>query len=645
MTTDAAAKRAVSVVKVYMSYIQGTSVFKDVILQRKNYKYTSMTSIRIKTITSLLALAITLASARASCGVPIPLRPDELTTASPLYPTGICISESGDLMMCEKGTKRIALYSPHADKLLRTFPLGDVPTGITAKGDIIYVTTFAGTKSHLLAMSSADGKAIGQTDLPSGACNPLLSPDGDKLYTCNRYHGTVTETDRTTLKPLRTVKVLREPTNVVLSRDGKYLFVTNFLPAQRADVDYVAACVSVIEMKSFTKVKDIRLANGSNAVRGACLSPDGKHLYVTHNLGRYTVPTSQLQQGWMNTSAFSIIDVQQQAYLGVVITDEPERGAAGVWSIQCDDAHIYISHSGTHEISVIDHKRMMEKFLAYPDKAMLEYDLNFLYGIRQRIPLAGNGPRQILLDGNRLIVPTYFADIVNFLDTQVLTLSNVNLNPRRQESDIDRGEKYFNDASHCFQNWQSCNGCHPGDGRADGMNWDLMNDGIGNSKNCKSMLYSHVTAPCMISGIRASAELAVRAGFKFIQFFDVSEEDARCVDAYLKSLQPVPSPYLVDGNLSPLAKEGKKIFERLKCGDCHSGVYFTDMKMYRIGDDIEFERGWDTPTLREVWRTAPYLFDGRAATMQDVFKQHRHGIKGKISDKEVDALTEYVNSL
>ena len=53
------------------------------------------------------------------------------------------------------------------------------------------------------------------------------------------------------------------------------------------------------------------------------------------------------------------------------------------------------------------------------------------------------------------------------------------------------------------------------------MNWDLMNDGVGNSKNCKSMLFSHVTPPNMISGIREHAERAVRAGFNFIQFFEI----------------------------------------------------------------------------------------------------------------------------
>lgn len=55
------------------------------------------------------------------------------------------------------------------------------------------------------------------------------------------------------------------------------------------------------------------------------------------------------------------------------------------------------------------------------------------------------------------------------------------------------------------------------------------------------MLYSHVTPPSMISGVRESAEYAVRAGFKFIQFFEPEEEMAKCVDAYMKSLRPVPS--------------------------------------------------------------------------------------------------------
>ena len=562
----------------------------------------------------------------------------------PFFPTDITLNSKGEILIVEKGTNRISFFSPDGKTLLRSIPVEETPTGILLDANKAYVTTSAAT-GHLQILSLESGQKEATILTGSGACAPIFGPDKKHIYVCNQFQNTVSEIDPISRTVVRSVNVLREPKSAQFSKDGKYLFVTNYLPSQRADLDYVAACVSVIRMDDFTKVKDIKLANGSNALRGICITPDGKNIYVSHNLGRFTVPTSQLQQGWMNTSAFSIIDVEKQEFLGAIVVDEPERGAAGIWSIACNDESLFITHSGTHEISVIDHKAMLKKFLSYPDKAMLDYDLRFLYGLRKRIPLKGNGPRKMIMENGKLYIPTYFADILNIVDTQTTEITSVNLNPDREESAENKGERYFNDASHCFQNWQSCNGCHPGDARTDGMNWDLMNDGVGNSKNCKSLLFSHPTPPSMISGIRETAEWAVRAGFKFIQFFDITEEDAVCVDAYLKSLQPVPSPYLVNGELSDLAKEGRKVFEKLKCTECHSGPYYTDLKMHRIGEDIEFEKGWDTPTLREVWRTAPYLFDGRAATMEDVFKVHKHGIEKKVSQKEIKALTEYVNSL
>ena len=562
----------------------------------------------------------------------------------PLFPTDITLNDKGEILITEKGRNRISIFSPDGKTLLRTIPVDESPTGILLDADKAYVTTNAAT-GHLQIISLETGKQETAIATGSGACYPIFGPDKKHIYVCNQFQNTGSEVDPAIHQVIRSVKVLREPKSALFSKDGEYLFVTNFLPAQRADVDYVAACVSVIRMSDFTKVKDIQLANGSNALRGICMTPDGKYIYISHNLGRFTVPTSQLQQGWMNTSAFSIIDVAKQEFIGAVVVDEPERGAAGIWSIVCNDETLFITHSGTHEISVIDHKAMLDKFLNYPNKSMLDYDLRFLYGLRKRIPLEGNGPRKMIMENGKLYIPTYFADILNIVDAQTCEIATVNLNPDREESAENKGERYFNDASHCFQNWQSCNGCHPGDARTDGMNWDLMNDGVGNSKNCKSLLFSHPTPPSMISGIRETAEWAVRAGFKFIQFFDITEEDAVCVDAYLKSLRPVPSPYLVDGELSDLAKEGRKIFEKLNCTECHSGPYYTDLKMHRIGEDIEFEKGWDTPTLREVWRTAPYLFDGRAATMEEVFEIHKHGIDKKVSKKEIKALTEYVNSL
>ncbi|MBI3682582.1 MAG: hypothetical protein HY235_19565, partial [Acidobacteria bacterium] len=48
-----------------------------------------------------------------------------------------------------------------------------------------------------------------------------------------------------------------------------------------------------------------------------------------------------------------------------------------------------------------------------------------------------------------------------------------------------------------------------------------------------------------------SSMLAVRAGIRYILFTVRPEEDAVALDEFLKSLQPVPSPHLVSGKLSP----------------------------------------------------------------------------------------------
>ena len=49
----------------------------------------------------------------------------------------------------------------------------------------------------------------------------------------------------------------------------------------------------------------------------------------------------------------------------------------------------------------------------------------------------------------------------------------------------------------------------------------------------------------MTLGVRASAEVAVTAGFVHIQFLEPSGELAEGVNEYLKNMKEVPSPYLI----------------------------------------------------------------------------------------------------
>ena len=592
----------------------------------------------------VLAAVLMMAAAGTSYSSGL-VREEPVKGDSPLYINDILFYKH-QLLVSEKGKQRITLYSADGKEMKKCWQLSAVPTGIAATASDIYVTTEHGGGAVVIINTEND--RISKPLLTgSGACAPVLDRNRKFLYVCNRFQNTLSRIDLNSRRETGEIRMVREPVNALLSPDGKYLFVANFLNAGSATGSYEGACISVVATDSFEKIKDIQLVPGSNALQGMSLSPDRKYILVAHNLGRFQIPTSQLQQGWMNSSAVSFIALEDQKYGGTIVLDEADRGSAGIWDIACTEDRVVTTHSGSHEVCIIDYPALMEKYSRCADKSRLAYDIRFMNGLMGKYKLAGNGPRNMALHDGVLYIPTYFSDTLNRVsinDPEGREYSAMLQN--RVENAAQKGEKYFNDATYCFQNWQSCSGCHPGDARTDGLNWDNLNDGIGNPKNCKSMLYSIQTPPSMISGVRPNAETAIRTGFKYIQFYEVSEEIASCVEEYIKNLRPVPSPYLVNGKLSKEARSGKKIFENCGCADCHSGIYHTDGKMYRIGTDIEFEKGWDTPSLCEVWRTAPYLFDGRAAVLKEVFSIYGHGLKGKkLSEKEMDQLVEYVNSL
>ena len=523
------------------------------------------------------------------------------------------------------------------------------PKAICLAGDWLLVAC-SHSKGYLIVLDKNTLKQLGSIRVGFGACDVEVSEDLSTAYVANQFSDDISVVDLKEMQEKGRFDALRQPKQITISKDGNYLFAANFLPSGRADVDTVTSFVTVIDLKNGNTVKQIPLANGSNALRGMSLTADGKYVLITHNLGRFQLPTTQLEQGWMNTSALSIIRVDSLEFVATVLLDEPDKGAAGSWGIDCSDDYIYVAHSGTHDFSAIDYKALEKKLNQHPNKKSLAYDLTFLSGIRERIITNGNGPRSLISSGKNVYVANYFSDNLNLLSRkqEVWTLQNSTaLTEHEQMDEIRKGEQYFNDASYCFQSWQSCTGCHPDDARTDGLNWDLLNDGMGNPKNCKSLLLSHVTAPSMITGIRPSAEAAVRAGFEFIQFTQVSDSITFAVDAYLKSLEAIPSPYLVSGALSPEASKGKTIFKSAGCAECHPEPYYTDLKKHRMGIQglVDHQNTWDTPTLVEAWRTGPYLHDGRCATMKEVYTREMHGLDEPLPEEQVNQLVSYILSL
>jgi len=602
-------------------------------------------------------------------------------SASWLSPTALAVSPDGRTLFvaCATGD-RVLVFDLAAHKVVKSIATPASPTGIalSADGKTLYVTC-AAPESQMCIVDVAKARVSGK--LPAGhtACAPVLSPDGRTLFVCNRFNDDVSVLDLVAKKELRRIPVRREPVAAAITPDGRRLLVANLLHTGRADADYVAARVSVIDTALGQVVDDLWLPNGSGSLADIRVSPDGKYAVVTHILSRFHLPTTQLERGWMNTNAKTIIDLTHMQVLNTVLLDTIDRGAANPWGAawSADSRTLVVALAGTHEVSVTDFPALLEKLAKLASEpqagmsAALPYsgvasrglsdvpnDLAFLVGVRERrhLPEGDLGPRAVVVVGRRAYTANYFSDTLTAidLDGEHPKMETIPLGPKPRMTAARQGELNFHDARICFQGWQSCATCHPGDARVDALNWDLLNDGIGNPKNNKSLLLVHKTPPAMSTGVRESAEAAVRAGIRHILFTVQPPEVADSMDAYLKSLKPVPSPHLVKGRLSAAAQRGEKLFHsgRTGCAQCHPEPLFTDLKSYDVGARGRFDKPsdkFDTPTLVELWRTAPYLHDGSAATMRDVLTtanpNELHGKTSRLSADQLNDLIEYLMSL
>jgi YVTN family beta-propeller protein len=560
---------------------------------------------------------------------------------------------------CATGN-RVLVFDIAEGKVVREIPTPASPTGLALSNEgKQLVVTCAAPQSVVCLIGVDTGEVAGSIPAGHSAVAPVLHPDGKTLFVCNRFSDDVSFIDLGTSREVRRVRVQREPVAAAITKDGRFLLVANHLHNGRADVNDVAASVSVIDVASGSVVKELRLPNGSGLLNDLRISPDGKYACVTHLLARYQLPTTQLDRGWMSTNAITIMDVQKMDVVNTVLLDSISRGAANPWGLawSADGKTLVVTQAGTHDLSLIDFPALLAK-LAGPGAETAANDLSFLVDVRRRIRLSevDQGPRAVVIEGAKAYVANYFSDTLAVVDIagERPHVQSIALGPKTPMSVVRRGEAYFHDAGICFQNWQSCASCHPGDARTDALNWDLLNDGIGNPKNNRSLLYSHRISPSMSMGVRASAEAAVRAGIRHILFTVQPEEVPQAIDEYLKSLRPVPSPRLVNSRFSESARRGERLYNspEVGCAKCHPPDLYTDMQPHEVGTRGRFDRPADqfyTPTLVELWRTAPYLHDGSAATLRDVLttRNHsdQHGKTSHLTEQQIDDFVEYLLSL
>lgn len=253
-------------------------------------------------------------------------------------------------------------------------------------------------------------------------------------------------------------------------------------------------------------------------------------------------------------------------------------------------------------------------------------------------------------------------------------------------SDILWGKNVFHDASDprmTASGYVSCASCHL-DGDTDGRTWDFTDRGEG----------LRDTIPLLGRGGRSPMHWS--ANFDEVQDFEhdvrgpmagegfLSEEDfAATADplglpkaglapeldalaAYLGSLTVFPrSPHRAeDGARTEDAVAGEAVFRAAGCPTCHPAPDYTDSAWVNgapvlhdvgtLGPDSGHRLGGpligiDTPTLRGVWATPPYLHDGSAATLREVLVDRnpddRHGATSSLSEEDLDALVSFLSQL
>lgn len=508
-------------------------------------------------------------------------------------------------------------------------------------------------------MYELDGKKLSVRSKTKSGATPsaiLYNPLSKSLWVTQRFNNELWEIDPGTRKVKNKITVGREPLAMVSFAGDSCLLVANNLPEMPSTAYPIAAQLDVVDVLSKAVISRMMLPNGSTDVKSITTDRNRTYAYVTHLIARYQLPTNQVDRGWMVTNALSIVDLKAKKWLTSVLLDTPQKGAANPWSVTVtpDNKQIIVAASGSQELVKIDRTALHERLAgAKRGEAVtpsmktwenIPNDAGFLYGIRDFIPTQGKGPRSVVATGDKIYTANYYTSELVSMDLKGKNVKSQILGAPLTSTEKGKGEMYFHDATLSFQNWQSCATCHPNDARVDGLNWDLLNDGMGNPKNTKTLMLSHQTPPCMVTGIRKDAETAVRSGMKYILFAEGEDEIFEAMDEYLKSLKPLPSPYLKNGKLSEKAKKGMEIFKR-DCASCHSGEYHTDQKQYKVGWTTGPDKGlsMDVPALTECWRTAPYLYDGRSYSMKDMLKIH--GPKKATSDKELEELREYVLSL
>ena len=539
--------------------------------------------------------------------------------------SAVVAGEDGSVFAADETAGLILSFDAEGKELHR-YEAGLPVRALVLDGDMLYAA--AGDRAGKLISLDLTLRKKGEVNV--GHTPVAIALKDGKAYLACRFSNTVGVVSLSSMQLEKSVEVGREPTALAIA--GEKLYVGSFLPEGGLDDADVASVVTVIDLGSDAVSDKIALRDGSHSIHGMTASADGSKIYLTHILARYTYPTTQLDRGWVNTNALTEISTADGS-LVTYLLDGVERGAANPYDVELskDGSKLFVTISGCGELAIIDlpavetaYTRVQDgKDPFCPTANDICNRISFLENASaiKRISLGVTGPRDLFV-GDGVYVASYFDGKLLKLDEAGTILSTVALE-QPEPTNERKGEILWYDGSACYQGWESCSSCHP-EGRSDGFAWDEAGDGYGTPKNTKSMIFATRTPPAMATGVSPAAEENVYESIRGVYLnAALTEEEISCVSDYIRSLVPVESPYLTeDGGYSEAALRGKSLFDGKGCAECHPAPLYTDLRLHASpfagSDGTAEDREMATPTLTELWRSAPYTHTGYQTDLGEV---------------------------
>src|SRR5512146_3325491 len=559
---------------------------------------------------------------------------------------------------------------------IKSIPVGGVPRGIalSANGDRLYVTN--SWDDTLTAIDTNTLSAVATWHVGMEPSGVATDPEGNTVFVANRLSDDVAVLDAKTGKEEKRLAGGRGESYLTVSPDGSRIYATHIYPnpsprfTGRENRTPPESEITVIDTKRATVTDRIPLHSIAGVFHPA-FSRDGRLGAVAEYHPKNLVPLADLEHGGAFASTMTLFGPAVGKPVEVPL-DELDRYAAQPFSVAIspDSSRMYVTTAGSEAVLAIDVPRLLRFVNARPRPASGSYasDLSASSNyVIARIPV-GHNPRGLALsaDGRRLLVANRLDDTISVIDTRTLKVaSTVALNGPEPVNVLRRGEQTFYSARYSFQGEISCSSCHI-DSTFDGLSWDLEPDGFGIDIVDNRLLEDlRGTEPFKWNG--GNPNIPTECGPRTERYFWRSEnyDDLTLTDltAYVRTMRLRPNRWRLPGDeLTPAQERGKVLFERTtdklgipipesnRCSYCHSGPKGTSQRSFDVGTKKTTDQSgeFDTPQLANVAMTAPYLHDGSARTMEEIWTifnpEDKHGRTNDLTKDELNDLIEYLRT-